>query len=125
MSDIEPEHSSMDQENNYVVEAIVDKRLYNGEVQYLLKWKGFPPEDNTWEPSANLNCPSLLEEFELNHPNGSAHRRSLPTVNTDEPLVKIQKKEKKPKRVISDDLEPEKILGASDNSGEIMFLFKW
>jgi len=28
-------------EDDYVVECILDKRVTNGEVEYLLKWKGY------------------------------------------------------------------------------------
>ena len=31
--------------------------------QYLIKWKGWTHEHNTWEPKAHLGCPDLLEEF--------------------------------------------------------------
>lgn len=34
-------------ENEYQVEAIVDKRLKGKKVQYLLKWKGYSEADNT------------------------------------------------------------------------------
>ncbi|XP_074124666.1 histone-lysine N-methyltransferase SUV39H2 isoform X4 [Sminthopsis crassicaudata] len=30
---------------------------------YLVKWKGWPETTNTWEPSRNLKCPLLLEQF--------------------------------------------------------------
>lgn len=49
----------------FVVESIVDKLVTpDGKVHYLLKWKGYPHSDNTWEPEENLNCPELMEKFE-------------------------------------------------------------
>ena len=51
----------------YCVEKIVGKRVSrNGKISYLLKWKGFPDNDNTWEPKENLHCSNLIQTFEKN-----------------------------------------------------------
>ncbi|KAF8085433.1 hypothetical protein N665_0667s0029 [Sinapis alba] len=41
-------------EEYFEVEAIRSKRVHKGEVQYLIKWRGWPETDNTWEPLKNL-----------------------------------------------------------------------
>ena len=52
-------------EEQYVVEAVVDKKINKkGKVKYLLKWKNWPHASNTWEPAENLDCPELLAAFE-------------------------------------------------------------
>ena len=38
----------------YVVEKVVDMRIRSGEVEYRVKWRGWPSSTNTWEPKAHL-----------------------------------------------------------------------
>jgi hypothetical protein len=39
----------------YEVEAVVGQRKKKGRKEYLIKWKGYASDQNTWEPIANLN----------------------------------------------------------------------
>jgi hypothetical protein len=45
-------------EAEYEVEAIRSHRYFgkNKKLQYLLKWKGYPEANNTWESEDQLNC---------------------------------------------------------------------
>ena len=55
----------------YVVETILkSKRTRGGHVQYLVKWEGYPHEENTWEPDIKLRAdvPDLIKEFHQDHP---------------------------------------------------------
>lgn len=47
----------------FSVEKIVSKKVVGGKTQYMLKWKGYDSDENTWEPEENLDCQDLLEEF--------------------------------------------------------------
>ena len=42
-------------ENEYEVEAILAHRKRGRQMQYLIKWKGYDPSNNTWEPETNLS----------------------------------------------------------------------
>ena len=43
------------EEKLYVIEKLLEKRyLWNIRCQYLVKWKGYGNEHNTWEPKASL-----------------------------------------------------------------------
>ena len=57
---------SVEQEDTYEVEKIVNKRIKSdGRVQYLIKWKGFSDKDNTWEPQEYLkDCEEKINEFQ-------------------------------------------------------------
>ncbi|KAE8260696.1 hypothetical protein A4X09_0g7746 [Tilletia walkeri] len=49
----------------YEVEAILSKRTYRRQVQYLVKWAGYPLYDATWESVDNLtNSQRLIQAFE-------------------------------------------------------------
>src|SRR5713101_4268925 len=49
----------------YEVEAIRSHRRqgHGRQLQYLIKWLGYPESDNTWEPAGNLQTPALLKEY--------------------------------------------------------------
>jgi len=49
----------------YKVEEILDRQERRGKTKYLVKWKEYMAEDNTWEGLENLkNAMKKVEEFE-------------------------------------------------------------
>ena len=47
------------------VEKILNKKKIRGVVKYLVRWKGFMAEGDTWERKENLkNAEKLIKEFE-------------------------------------------------------------
>ena len=57
-------------EEEYEVETIVNHRHYGRwrQLQYLIKWKGYPSSDNTWEPEENVHAEDLVKEYHRRHP---------------------------------------------------------
>jgi hypothetical protein len=57
-------------EAEYEVEAIINHRYQgrNRALQYLLKWKGYPDADNTWEPADQVHAPLLINRYHKKHP---------------------------------------------------------
>ena len=87
-------------ELEYEVEAVLDSRVWRNRLQYLVGWKGYGPEERTWELVENLeNAKEAVAAFHLRHPNrlsttdlkdpkprrSSAHRRGGTVMNDREP----------------------------------------
>ena len=53
----------IDSEEEWVVEEILDSKMMNWKLRYLVKWKDFPIEHNSWEPWDNVHAPDLVAEF--------------------------------------------------------------
>lgn len=132
----------------FSVEKVLGHRIKNGKVEYLLKWKGYSDDDNTWEPEDNLDCPELISAYEtarLKREREAAAPPVPPVVPppvTDavmeeslasrkrsrrgdkkkkgEPLQEIEKP-----RGLARGLAPEKILAGQLFHGTLYFLVKW
>ncbi|KAL0538441.1 hypothetical protein IC582_027460 [Cucumis melo] len=60
----------------YEIEAIRRKRVRKGQLQYLIKWRGWPEAANTWEPLENLHtCSDFIEAFEQSLMTGKQRKR--------------------------------------------------
>ncbi|KAJ1042502.1 hypothetical protein NDA10_005668 [Ustilago hordei] len=53
-----------DEDLDFEVEALIDKRSHNGTTEYKVLWRGYSEEAASWEPVENLNCPDLIQEEE-------------------------------------------------------------
>ncbi|XP_046897185.1 chromobox protein homolog 3b isoform X3 [Hypomesus transpacificus] len=145
-----PEETTVVQE--FVVEKIIRRRVFDGRVEYFLKWKGFTDADNTWEPEDNLDCPELILEFLKNlHLTGENEVENLqvldpdiiPKQEADEQETEIQQayseqrdstqadsqqageQPSEASNTLTTHLEPDCIIGSTDKQGQLMFLVKW
>ncbi|XP_042345498.1 LOW QUALITY PROTEIN: chromobox protein homolog 3b [Plectropomus leopardus] len=133
----------------FVVEKIIRRRIFNGRVEYFLKWKGFTDAENTWEPEDNLDCPELIEEFLRNTHFSEGNEEELteheliPKEEMTEQETEISCMQSQQQALtvqtnsepndeqsdtptnLSNYLEPECIIGSTDRQGELMFLVKW
>ncbi|KAF8684327.1 hypothetical protein RHS04_01435 [Rhizoctonia solani] len=59
-----PPPVTVDGEEEYEVEGITDMEERNGKWFFRVKWKGYGPEENTWEPQENLkNAGKILKKY--------------------------------------------------------------
>lgn len=53
-------------EKEYLIEKMLAERMQNGKVfhqkymEYLIKWRGYSSDDNTWEPKHHLDTSLIL-----------------------------------------------------------------
>ncbi|KAK9833785.1 hypothetical protein WJX74_005764 [Apatococcus lobatus] len=57
-----------EEDQEYVVEKIVDRRIdEHGKTEYLVKWRGYALEEDGWEPQKNLQDCKALDAYERKH----------------------------------------------------------
>ena len=54
----------------YEVETIINHRHFGHkrQLQYLIKWKGYPNADNTWESADHVHAPALIQTYHRRNP---------------------------------------------------------
>jgi len=57
-----------DGDKAYEVEEILNSKLFGKTLKYLIKWKGYTAEHNTYEPPSNIDAPRAIAEFHKKHP---------------------------------------------------------
>jgi len=65
----------VDGEPEWEVEEVLDSRWYRRRFQFLIKWKGFSREHNSWEVASDVKAPDLIVEYYQKHPAVPRHIR--------------------------------------------------
>ena len=71
----------MEKRNLHIVEEILDSRVINRKLHYLVKWEGYGIENNSWEPADNVHTPECVTDFHQKHP-GAPHHIQFADFNT-------------------------------------------
>jgi len=58
----------VDEEEKWEVEEILNSRWHWRRFQFLVKWKGFNREHNSWEVVSDVKAPDLVVEHYQKHP---------------------------------------------------------
>jgi len=65
----------IDGKAEWEVEEILDSRWHQRRFQYLIKWKEYDREHNSWESASEVSAPELTVEFHRKHPGAPRHIR--------------------------------------------------
>jgi len=57
----------VDRELEWKVEEILNSRWHQRRFQFLIKWKGFNREHNSWKVTSNIKAPDLVMEYYRKH----------------------------------------------------------
>lgn len=65
-----PPPININDSDEFEVSEVLDSRIKNGKLEYLVDWKGYTPDEQSWEPAENLdNCQDLVKQFHIKYPN--------------------------------------------------------
>jgi len=73
MTEDHPPPIVINREAKWEVEEILDSRWHWRRFQYLIKWKRYSREHNSWESASEVSTPELTAEFHRKHPGAPRH----------------------------------------------------
>ncbi|XP_051542269.1 uncharacterized protein LOC127433932 [Myxocyprinus asiaticus] len=72
--DAGPSPMIMDGEEAFLVRDLLDSRRLESQIQYLVDWEGYGPEERSWVKADDILDPNLITEFHRTHPEKPAPR---------------------------------------------------
>lgn len=91
--------------------------MVRGVRHYLIRWKGYEPESDSWEPELTLNCPELIKQFKSNE-NTDENGVSNSVKRSKSKSSKSNKKVIKTKKLIKPEKKKTEITEADWDSNE-------
>jgi hypothetical protein len=55
-------------EEEYLVEKILDSKMFHRQLKFKIKWEGYGPEHNSWEYATEVHTPKRVLEFYRKNP---------------------------------------------------------
>src|SRR5712671_5473086 len=79
-----PPPDLMQGNEEFEVETIINHRFFGRRkaLQYLIKWKGYPSSDNTWEPVDNVHAPEIVKQYHQRRPLEDKSKKKSSRVNS-------------------------------------------
>ena len=68
----------------FEVEMIINYQFFGQHktLQYLIKWKGYPTSNNTWEPTSNMHAPEIIKQYHQRCPLWDKSKQKSSRVNS-------------------------------------------
>lgn len=71
-----PDPVVIDGRERYVAERILDSRMHQGQLDYYIHWRGYPPEDRTWCWASDFPPQDpMVIQYHTRHPNKPGRER--------------------------------------------------
>ena len=72
-----PEPELLEGEERFEIEEILDSQMWRKKFQYLVSWKGYGYEENSWVDERDVEAPRLVKEFYQKHPGAPRKIRTI------------------------------------------------
>jgi hypothetical protein len=82
----------VNEQEEWEVEKILNSRLMRNKLQYLIRWKGVGPEEDSWEPAENVeHAEEEVESFHARNPNATKGKATGTTTRSGRKTVRTTK----------------------------------